>query len=141
MAYDGCGWRHCHGKVARVVSSPWLAIVAGIALAGLAAASLLPAEQAPPRTTLPGPVEHFLAYLAVSALAALTFQRHIRFWRLAGLIIGYAALLELAQTWSPGRSPGLIDFAAGSAGAIAAISLSAIVLRRLNRRRGLSFRS
>lgn len=136
MACDGLRWSRCHGRVARVVSSPWLAIVAGIALAGLAAVSLLPADQSPPRTTLPGPVEHFLAYLAVSTLAALAFRRHVRLWRLAVLIIGYAAVLEVAQGWSPGRSPDLIDFASGSAGAIAAISFSAILLRRLNRRSG-----
>jgi VanZ family protein len=77
--------------------------------------------------------EHFIAYAAVSAVAAIAFHRHIRPRQLAPAMIGYAAVLELAQWWSPGRSPGMIEFAAGSAGAVAGIFLGAVLLRNLAR--------
>jgi hypothetical protein len=91
------GPRRCRSRLARLASSPWLAVAAGLGLAALAAVSLVPAEHSPPRTFLPGPAEHFIAYAAVSAVAAIAFHRHIRPRQLALAIVGYAAVLELAQ--------------------------------------------
>jgi VanZ family protein len=44
-------------------------------------------------------------------------------------LIAYAGLLELAQALSPGRSPGVVDFLAGAAGA----ALAAVVAARVQR--------
>lgn len=115
----------------RMTSSPWLWAVAVLGLLLLAAASLLPADRSPPRTVLPGPVEHFLAYAVVSAVAAFAFVNSARLWLLGFALIGYAAVLELAQHWASGRSPNMMDFAASSAGAVTGIALCGVVLRLL----------
>lgn len=117
--------------VARLASSPWLWVVTVFGLVLLAAASLVPADRFPQRTDLPGTVEHFLAYTAVSAVAAFASRCRVRLWLLAFTIIGYAAVLEFAQHWSSGRSPNIIDFAGSSAGAAVGIALCGILVRTL----------
>jgi VanZ family protein len=44
----------------------------------------------------------------------------------------YAAILEIAQIWVPGRDPKFIDFAASSAGAFIGSALAWIGLRAIN---------
>lgn len=117
----------------RLSVSPWLRLVAWLGLISLALVSLMPAEHAPPRTQLPGQIEHFLAYTCVSALAAFAFKRTIRNWLLAGGFIGYAALLEFSQRWSPGRAASMIDFLGSSAGALVGIGVGMLVLHAIAR--------
>lgn len=119
--------------VLRLSASPWFRIVALLGLAALALVSLLPATHAPPRTHLPGQLEHFVAYACVSALATFAFHRTIRPWRLAAAFVGYAAILEYSQRWSPGRAASVMDFVGSSAGALAGIAASLLVLHALAR--------
>lgn len=119
--------------VTRFRLSSWLRLLASFAFAALALVSLIPAEYSPPRSELPGPVEHFIAYAFASALAASALHRTIRTWQLAGAFIGYAAILEFSQRWSPGRAPNVVDFLGGSAGALAGMGVCIIVLHGVDR--------
>lgn len=118
--------------VIRLSASPWLQLVAWLGLAALALATLIPAEYSPPRTSLPGPVEHFVAYASVSALTGFAFRRTVRTWLLAGGLIGYSAVLEYFQRWSPGRSANVMDFLSSSAGVLVGIGACALLLRGLS---------
>jgi hypothetical protein len=69
---------------------------------------------------LPGPAEHFLAYVIEGALLAYAFPRHV--WMAIVLLIGSAATLELFQNLVE-RHPHMIDASAGAAGAIAGCAL------------------
>ena len=84
----------------------------------LALLSLLPKEQMA-RTGAAGWLEHFGAYAGTMLLGAVGYARRIGLARPALVLIAYAAVLELLQYFSPGRSPGLLDFAAGAAGVVA----------------------
>jgi VanZ family protein len=119
--------------VIRLSGSPWLRLMAVLGLIGLALVSLIPAAHSPPRSQLPGSLEHFIAYACVSALTAFAFQRAARTWLLAGTLIGYAAVLEYSQRWSPGRSASLIDFLGSSAGVLVGIGACLLLLHAIAR--------
>lgn len=122
--------------VSRLASSRWLRIAAMLVLAGIAVAALYPAANGLPRTRLPGPVEHFLAYAAAAAIATFAFRRLVRPPVLAAAMIVYAALLEIAQRWAPGRSAELIDFVGSAAGVVLGVTFCAAALRWLDRVNG-----
>src|SRR5688572_9215212 len=92
-------------------------------LVALAVLSLLPAGSLQ-RTELGGHPEHVLAYAGTALVIALglSSDRH----RLAALIglTGYAGLLELLQTFSPGRSTLLSDFVASTAGIVVGLLMA-----------------
>lgn len=105
----------------------WVAIVA------LAILSLTPKQQML-RTGAGGWIEHFVAYLGATPLIALAYGQRLGIPRLAAALVAYAAVLELAQSLSPGRTPALPDFLAGVGGvAIAALACSVLPLDRLAR--------
>ena len=95
----------------------------------LAVLSLLPAHDMV-RTSLPGRVEHFIAYAGSSAIALAGYGAT----RGAAQIIGgfwvYAGVLEYLQHFSPGRHPAIGDFAASALGAVCGGLVIAIVRRR-----------
>jgi VanZ family protein len=77
-----------------------------------------------------GQAEHLLAYGLSSALMfAMLAPRHAA-WRVAVVVSAYAGLLELGQTFVPGRHAALEDFYCSMAGATIGISACA-ALRRL----------
>jgi VanZ family protein len=117
--------------VIRLSGSPWLRFLALLGLAALALVSLIPAELSPPRTQLPGSLEHFIAYASVSALTAFAFQGAARTWLLAGTLIAYAGVLEYSQRWSPGRSASLMDFLGSSAGVLVGIGACLLVVHAI----------
>lgn len=117
----------------RLSGSPLSRLVTLFGLSVLAYASLSPAEYSPPRTELPGQVEHFIAYACVAGLGAFAFQHTIRMWHLGVGFVGYAAVLEFSQLWSPGRSAGLTDFLGSSAGALVGIGTCIVLLQWLAR--------
>jgi VanZ family protein len=119
--------------VIRIASSPWFRVTALAGVMMLAIVSLYPSNGTLPRTRLPGPVEHFIAYAVVAALAAFAFRGKLRIWLLAVLMITYAAILETAQRWAPGRSASVVDFIGSSTGVIVGIGLCALFLRALDR--------
>ncbi len=94
--------------------------IAVLGLVAVAVLSLYP-HALPMRTgLLPGPAEHFLAYLIEGALLAYAFPRHV--WMSVVLLIGSAATLELFQNLVD-RHPHMIDASAGAIGAIAGCAL------------------
>ena len=107
---------------------------AAVALAAVALAllSLLPRDQMV-RTGAAGWSEHLVAYGGTMTLAAIGYADRIGLARPCAALIVYAALLEIGQTLSPGRTPAFTDFLAGAAGALAA-ALVAAALRRHRQR-------
>lgn len=97
-------------------------------VAALAVLSLLPREDMV-RTGAAGWMEHAVAYAGTMAMFAIGHRARLGLARPALALCGYAALLELAQHLSPGRSPALRDALAGTAGAIA-VALAARALAR-----------
>ena len=82
----------------------------------LAILSLLPAEEMV-RTSLGGHIEHATAY----AGTAFVIGRSYPSWgwkRIATALVIYAGVLELLQTFSPGRHPAVLDWLSSSAGAL-----------------------
>lgn len=105
------------------------AIGAPACLVLLAVLSLLPKDDMV-RTGADGRAEHLIAYAGTMAVCALAWQAKAGLRRIAVGLIAYAALLELGQHLSPGRTPALFDFAAGAAGTLAAALAYAVSLRR-----------
>jgi VanZ family protein len=85
----------------------------------LAVLSLLPAEEMV-RTSLGGHIEHAAAYAGTAFLFGLSYPGWG--WKLptAGLVI-YAGLLEVLQSFSPGRHPAATDWLASSTGVLVGI--------------------
>ena len=94
----------------------------------LALLSLLPKDEML-RTGADGRLEHFVAYAGTTALFALGHGRRLGLARIAAALIAYAGILELGQNLSPGRSPAIVDFAAGAAGTVAVAALAAWLRR------------
>jgi VanZ family protein len=69
-------------------------------------------------------LEHLVAYFAAGLLLALGFWNRRNVLLLCLAVPMYAAALEIAQLFIPGRSSELIDFFASSAGAWAGILLA-----------------
>ena len=93
----------------------------------VAAVSLVPGTTLPP-TSIGDKVEHVLAYAVLGLLGAASSERGIK-----RVILGLAAFglaIELLQTFSPGRSPDLLDLVADIAGATVGCVL-AILLRHM----------
>src|SRR5580704_9622149 len=77
----------------------------------LAVLSLLPAQQMV-RTGLPGRLEHFVAYAGSAAVAMAGYGASGGGMQIIGGFWVYAGILEYLQHFSPGRHPGIEDFAA-----------------------------
>lgn len=82
-----------------------------------------------PSTGASNLIEHFVAYVftALATLVAFAPPRTIRSI-LIGMIL-LAAIAEIGQNFVPGRQPKVIDFAAGSAGAVTITCVFAILRR------------
>lgn len=115
-----------------LASTRWFRVLALLGLAGLAVVSLYPGSGNLPRTRLPGPLEHFLAYLLVAGIAGIAFRHRLRIWLLAALMIAYAGALEIGQRWAPGRSASVIDFVGSAGGVLVGVALCALFLRLLD---------
>jgi VanZ family protein len=93
----------------------------------VAALSLAPSATLPP-TSVGDKVEHVIAYAVLGLLGAARSGREM-----ALLILGLAAFgsaIEILQTFSPGRSPDLLDVVADIVGAGLGCG-AAIALRRM----------
>ena len=69
------------------------------------------------RTPAPPGLEHAFAYGATAALLVRSYPLQPA-WLIIGLLSAYSGLMELLQTFSPGRHPGLDGMLWSSAGAI-----------------------
>ena len=93
----------------------------------VAALSLAPSATLPP-TPVGDKVEHLIAYAVLGLLGAVSSVRGV-----TRVILGLAAFgiaIELLQTFSPGRSPDVLDVVADIAGAGLGCA-AAIALRRM----------
>jgi VanZ family protein len=94
---------------------------AGLGLIGIL--STVPGELRPHVFAVPQ-LEHLVAYFAAGLFLALGFWNRRNVFLLCLAVPMYAAALEIAQLFIPGRSSEFIDFFASSAGAWAGIALA-----------------
>lgn len=106
---------------------------AGVAcIALLLLLSLLPAREMV-RTGAPNGYEHFAAYFLSGIVLSLGIGRRKQLAVAAGLSV-IAAVMEVLQHLSPGRTPHLSDFLASSAGATSGVMIVSIITAVLMRR-------
>jgi VanZ family protein len=104
----------------------WLLVLA------IAVFTLSPIELRPV-TAAPANWERFAAFMAIGVLFCLGYPQHR--WRIVGLVIGLAGLLEVLQNLSPGRHGRLPDGLVKAAGALLGIVLAMGAERTLGRLR------
>lgn len=94
-----------------------LKAVAACGLIIIVTLSLLPGS-AMVRLHVPGWIEHFCAYYAAATLLVLALpgRRNLALIMLG--LVALAGLMEVLQHFSPGRTPKVADFLAGSTGAL-----------------------
>ena len=97
------------------------------ATALLVFAHLSPAKWKP-RTGLGGPLEHFLAYFAVTSIVYLAWP-----WPLVvgAALMGVSALLEGLQRFTVDRTPSFLAAFCGAGGALAAVLFAELLLPNL----------
>jgi len=101
-------------------------VTAWICLAAIVALSLVsPAWR--PVTILPHNLEHLAIFLITGFALGLGYPGHLA--RLTVLLVIFAAAIELAQFFAPGRHPRLIDFVVDAASACAGAVLAALIAR------------
>jgi len=98
----------------------------------LAYLSLVP-EDLEVRTGVSGKLEHVAAYFGTSVLLALSYPR--KPWLVLFGLAGYGGLLEMLQSLSPGRTPGILDASASWSGTVLGVTAVAFLGRRLRPRR------
>jgi VanZ family protein len=69
------------------------------------------------RTLLPPGIEHAIAYAGTAGLMACAYPRR-SIWLIVGALCVYSGALEILQTFSSGRHPGLDGVLWSSAGSI-----------------------
>ena len=84
------------------------------------------------RTSLGGHMEHLLAYAATTVITAIAYADRSRF-KIALLLILYAASLEYLQRYSPGRLSSLEDLTFSATGVMLGVA-TVQVLRQLRER-------
>ena len=97
----------------------------------LASLAWLPAG-AMTRTAMGGHAEHFVAYMGTALLMGLAFRRSPPLGAQCGLLVAYAALLEIGQLYSPGRHASFHDLAFSAAGVAMGGLLVWMARRRLS---------
>jgi hypothetical protein len=63
-------------------------------------------------------IEHFIAYFGAATIVGLAYRTRLSRLTVALILIAYAALLEIAQFYSPDRTASVLDFSAGAAGVV-----------------------
>jgi hypothetical protein len=89
-----------------------LRITACAAVAILGLLSLVPGEIRP-ATGVGGTIEHVVAYAGTTLLLILGYQNALTCF---AVMLTYAACLEIAQLWIPGRHSGLAGYLASASG-------------------------
>ena len=103
-------------------------IAGALAVVAFAVLSLVP-WQLRPHTGAPESLEHVAAYALAGALLTFGYRKRSQPFIIVLSLSLYAAILEIAQMWVPGRNPQFIDFVASSAGALIGSVLAWIGLR------------
>ena len=113
---------------ARAFGSAGLRVVGALFVLTICVLSLIPGSwQA--RTGLPGPLEHVIAYLGTALTLGVGARSGRHLGRILVLLSVLAGGLEIAQHWSPGRDPAIVDWVAGTLGAAVGLGI-AFGLRR-----------
>ena len=81
-----------------------------------------------PRTGLGGPIDHFLAYFAVTLIVYLAWPEPLV---VGAALMGVSALLEGLQRFTIDRSPSILAAFCGAGGALAASLLAELLLPHL----------
>ena len=102
----------------------WLCVLAIVVLS-LAAPSLRPV------TFLPHDLEHLAIFVVTGLALGLGYPGRIA--QHMGLLAIFAAAIELAQFYAPGRHPRLVDFVVDALGACAGVGLAAVIMWLLER--------
>ncbi len=88
------------------------------------------------RTSLPGWIEHAIAYAGAAGLLSLGYP--LWSWHLvAAALFGYSGALEVLQGLAPGRHPGIDGAIASGAGAGVGAVLASLLHRRAEGREKL----
>ena len=103
-----------------------------VIVAGVLILSLLPARLMPPLG--PGLAEHFVAYLALATAAALGYGRRLGYLPLLTMAAGLAVLFEIGQLLFPHRTFSMLDFLAGTVGAVLGVSVAHAIRRAVGHR-------
>src|SRR4051812_26587182 len=114
--------RKCRRMTARKVfqASGWLCVLAIVVLS-LVAPSLRPV------TFLPHALEHAAIFVVTGFALAVGYPDRIV--RHMAMLVIFAAAIELAQFYAPGRHPRAIDFVVDALGACAGVALAAVITR------------
>ena len=91
--------------------------------------SLIP-ENLEMRTPAPPGLEHAFAYEVTTGLLVLAYPLQ-PVWLIIGSLSAYSGLMEVLQTFSPGRHPGLDGMLWSSAGAVFGGLLVALLRSRM----------
>jgi VanZ family protein len=70
-----------------------------------------------PQTHFSPDFERFAAYMVLGAFFALSYPQR-RLWLLGAFLVATAAVLEIGQSFVPGRDPHLSDFLFKACGAV-----------------------
>ena len=115
----------------------WLARAAfAVGLVLVVVFSLTPASGLP-STGISDKIEHFLAYFALAAVAAVGFQG--RRARLVIIVsrIGFGILMEIGQMFAPGRDATIADAFANTLGVFCGVTAGSLGVRFLDALRPL----
>jgi VanZ like family len=102
------------------------ALAYGGAVVAIGALSLVPIEWRP-HIGAPGQIEHLAAYVVAATVVSLSYPRRSLIIIVA--LFFYAACLEIAQLYAPGRHPAVSDWIAGSFGALIGVVIGTFILR------------
>ena len=108
-------------------------IAGGLAVVAFGVLSLVPIELRP-HTGFSRLLEHIAAYAMAGGLLTLGYYKRNQPFVVVLSLSVFAATLEIAQVWMPGRHPRVMDFAASSAGSLIGSALVWIGLRAISRR-------
>ena len=103
----------------------WIRLCGVVALALVVFASLMLPPQLKRLRTGHWAVEHFLGYFAATLIVCLGWDRP---FVVAGLLILFAAVLEVLQSMTPDHSPAFLSALSGAGGALTAGLLAKFII-------------
>jgi VanZ family protein len=109
-----------------------LKVVAWSCLVALGGLSLLPRAYVK-RTGFGGHLEHFVAYFLTAGIFCIAYRSRSPSVRIAIGLVAVAALFEVGQYFSPGRTPALSDWMASTTGVVTGGLMGLLVARLLSR--------
>jgi VanZ family protein len=128
VGWHGWGMTPPDCSFVRVPKTHLIRVAAGSAAIVIAVASLSPQSPAV-ETGFGDKLDHLAAYSVLSLLVALDWSGRVAPGVIVGAAVGFGGLLELLQTFSPGRQSDWADFAVNWVGAVTGLALAVLVRR------------